>query len=120
MIQNIPTLALDAELVETKNVLRRAAAAHKALAELKGSITSIPNENILLDTLTLQEAKESSAIENIISTFAEVYQSNLFQQQFASPETKEVHLYAEALKKALHWLNKTGCLPTIIYGKFSR
>ena len=53
MIQNIPSLVLDTELIETKNVLRKAAAAHKALAELKGSISSIPNENILLDTLTV-------------------------------------------------------------------
>jgi Fic family protein len=110
MIQNIPSLVLDAELIETKNVLRKAAAAHKALAELKGSIASIPNENILLDTLTLQEARESSAIESIISTFAEVYQSNLFQQQFASAEAKEVHLYAEALKKGFALVKQTGLL----------
>jgi len=84
--------------VETKSVLKLAAKAHKALAELKGSITSIPNENILLETLALREARESSAIENIISTFAEVYQSNLFTQQFASPAAKEVYQYAEALK----------------------
>ncbi len=84
--------------VETKAVLRKTALAHKALAELKGVVTSIPNQNILTETLTLREARESSAVENIISTFAEVYQSNLFSQQFASPEAKEVHLYAKALK----------------------
>lgn len=84
--------------VETKAVLRKTALAHKALAELKGVVTSIPNQNILTETLTLREARESSAVENIISTFAEVYQSNLFNQQFASPEAKEVHLYAKALK----------------------
>ena len=85
--------------VETKAVLRKTALAHKALAELKGVISSIPNENILLETLTLREAKESSAIENIISTFDEVYQSNLLSRQFATPASKEVHQYAEALKK---------------------
>lgn len=68
------------------------------MAELKGVITSIPNKNILIETLALREARESSAIENIISTFAEVYQSSLFTQQFASPAAKEVHQYAEALK----------------------
>jgi Fic family protein len=84
--------------VETKAVLRKAAMAHKSLAELKGVISSIPNENIILETLTLREAKESSAIENIISTFDEVYQSNLFSNQFISPAAKDVHLYAQALK----------------------
>ena len=59
---------------------------------------SIPNGNILIETLSLREARESSAIENIISTVAEVYQSSLFSQQFASPSAKEVHLYAKTLK----------------------
>lgn len=83
--------------IETRKVLRKAALAHKALAELKGVISSIPNEHILLETLTLREARESSAIENIISTFDEIYQSNSFSTQFASPAAKEVHQYARAL-----------------------
>jgi Fic family protein len=99
-----------AQDVETKVVLRKAAQAHKALAELKGVITSIPNENILLETLALREARESSAIENIISTFAEVYQSSLFTKQFSSPETKEVHLYAEALKTGFALVRTQGML----------
>jgi len=85
--------------LETKAVLKKLAQAHRALAELKGIITSIPNQSILLETLTLREARESSAIENIISTFDEVYQSNLFSNIFASPAAKEVHQYAAALKK---------------------
>jgi Fic family protein len=96
--------------VETKVVLRKAALAHKALAELKGSISSIPNENILLETLTLSEARESSAIENIISTFDEVYQSNQFSEQFASPAAKEVHLYAQALKTGFQLVKEHGLL----------
>jgi Fic family protein len=80
-------------------VLRSVALAHKALAELKGVITSIPNQTILLETLLLREAKESSAIENIISTFDEVYQSSIIENQYASPAAKEVHQYAAALKK---------------------
>ena len=85
--------------LETKAVLKKLAQAHRALAELKGIITSIPNQSILLETLTLREARESSAIENIISTLDEVYQSNLFSNIFASPAAKEVHQYAAALKK---------------------
>jgi Fic family protein len=96
--------------IETKAVLRKAANAHKALAELKGVITSIPNQDILIETLTLREARESSAVENIISTFAEVYQSNLFTQQFVSPEAKEVHLYAKALRAGFQLVKKHGLL----------
>jgi len=83
--------------VETKAVLRKTASAHQALAELKGILNSLPNEQILLQSLALREARESSAIENIISTFDEIYRSNLQNQTFASAAAKEVHHYAKAL-----------------------
>lgn len=109
MIMDLLPLPLTID-VETKAVLRMTASAHKALAELKGVISSIPNENILIETLTLQEARESSAIENIISTFDEVYQSNLFANQFASPAAKVVHMYAEALRKGFALVKSGGLL----------
>ncbi len=96
--------------IETKAVLRKTVLAHKALAELKGVITSIPNQNILTETLTLREARDSSAVENIISTFAEVYQSSLFANQFASTASKEVHLYAKALKTGYLLVKRNGLL----------
>jgi Fic family protein len=95
---------------ESKAVLRKTALAHKALAELKGVTGSIPNEHILLETLTLREARESAAIENIISTFDEVYQSSLFSNQFASPAAKEVHQYAKALIEGFELVKKQGLL----------
>ena len=52
--------------LETKAILKKAASAHRYLAELKGVSGSIPNQGILINTLSLQEAKDSSAIENII------------------------------------------------------
>jgi Fic family protein len=109
MGQNIDFLPLKID-VETKTILKKTASARGALAELKGVITSIPNENILIETLSLREARESSAIENIISTFAEVYQSSLFADQFASPAAKEVHQYAEALKKGFDLVKSQGLL----------
>ena len=105
----IELLPLKAD-VETRTVLRKTALAHKALAELKGVITSIPNQNILTETLTLREARESSAVENIISTLAEVYQSSLFANQFASPAAKEVHQYAKALKTGYQMVKKNGLI----------
>lgn len=107
--KNLGFLPLDGE-IETKAVLRKTATARSALAELKGVITSIPNENILIENLSLREARESSAIENIISTFAEVYQSSLFSNQFASAAAKEVHQYADALKMGFTLIAKRGLL----------
>jgi Fic family protein len=105
----IPLLPLQIEF-ETKAVLKKLTAAHKQLAEFKGAIKSIPNQNILLETLTLREAKESAAIENIISTFAEVYQSSVYSNLFATQAAKEVHLYAEALKQGFALIQTSGLL----------
>jgi len=99
-----------AQDIETKAVLKKTSEAHRYLAELKGVAASIPNQNMLIDTLSLQEARESSAIENIISTFDDVYQSNDFNQSYASPAAKEVHLYSKALKKGFKLVKEQGLL----------
>ncbi len=85
-------------LLETPEVLRQAARAHRHLAELKGAAGTIPNESILIDTLGLQEAKDSSAIENIITTEDELFQGDEAAGQFPSAAAKEVHNYSAALK----------------------
>lgn len=105
----IALLPLQAEL-ETRTVLKKVAVAHKALAELKGVISSLPNENIILEMLTLQEAKDSSAIENIITTFDEVYQSDVIQTAFITPAAKEVHQYATALRQGFGLVKQHGLL----------
>jgi len=70
----------------------------------------MPNQSMLMDTLSLQEARESEAIENIISTFDEVYQSNQLTLSFASPAAREVQAYAKALKKGFELVNRQGLL----------
>lgn len=87
--------------LETPAVLRLAARAHRALAELKGAAATIPNESILIDTLALQEAKDSSAIEDIITTEDHLFQGDALSGQFPSAAAKEVHHYAAALKIGL-------------------
>jgi Fic family protein len=85
-------------LEETKPVLKKLASAHRYLAELKGIAASIPNQSILINTLALQEAKDSSAIENIITTHDAMYKAQLFNDVVNDASAKEVSLYAEALK----------------------
>lgn len=96
------------QAVETTAVLKRLAEAHRYLAELKGVAATIPNERILVDTLSLQEAKDSSAIENIITTHDEVYRSDYLAMAFASPAAKEVHRYAQALKLGFDEVRNAG------------
>ena len=77
---NIPTLPLAFD-VETKEILKQLSKSRSALAELKGFARVIPNEVILISTLTLQEAKDSSAVENIVTTHDELYKADIKTQR---------------------------------------
>lgn len=98
------------ENLETIPVLKKTVEAHRYLAELKAIAQTIPNQNILINTLSLQEARESSAIENIVSTYDDVYQSNYERNTFISTTAKEVHAYSKALKIGFELVEKTGLL----------
>ena len=91
-------LPLEKDL-ETKVVLKSLASAHRALAELKGIAQTIPKQEILINTLTLQEAKDSSEVENIVTTHDELYKSSLGLDKFVSPAAKEVQNYIAAIKR---------------------
>ncbi len=111
MHNNLPQLPLaDIANWETRNVLKKAAEAHRYLAELKGVAASIPNEAILINTLALQEAKDSSEVENIVTTHDELYKANLFEEALTNPATKEVQDYAFALKQAFVTVRQTGLI----------
>src|ERR1700722_14751659 len=109
MTYTIPQLPLSIEL-EAKPVLKKLTRAHQALAELKGVTGIIPNQNILIDTLSLQEAKDSSAIENIITSHDDLYKSDVLAKQFSSLEAKEVYSYAAALRNGYARIKETGLL----------
>lgn len=96
--------------LESKSVFKACAHAHRALGELKGVVHTMPNPNILLGTLPLQEAKESSEIENIVTTQDDLYQSNYATQQFASGAAKEVHHYVQAMSLGFHEVQKSGLI----------
>jgi Fic family protein len=105
MTFDIPLLPPSSDL-ETKAVLKQLAAAHRYLALLNGKCATIPNESILINTLALQEAKESSAIENIITTYDELYKAQLVESYFNNAAAKEVSRYAEALKQGFLVIRK--------------
>ena len=95
----LPTLPLESiEQWETRAVLKKAAEAHRYLAEVKGVAATIPNEEILINTLTLQEARHSSEIENIITTQDDLYRAAVADEDSIPPATKEVQDYATALR----------------------
>lgn len=96
---DIPELPLGFDF-ETKTVLLQLNKSNKRLAELKGVALTIPNENILLSSLVLQEALDSSAVENIVTTSDELYKADLnFRDGIVNAATKEVLNYRQAMQK---------------------
>ncbi len=93
---DLPSLPPSVEL-ETHRVLKQTIATARALAELRGTASRIPNPRILINGLVLQEARLSSEIENILTTNDELYRAAASMDSPAEPNTKEVLRYREAL-----------------------
>ena len=108
-MNNLPFLPPTVDL-ESKAVLKKCALAHKHLAELKGFAGKIPNQNILINAIGLQEAKDSSAIENITTTHDELYRAHLSDREDISPQAKEVKRYAQAILHGHGLVQKRGLL----------
>ena len=111
MSYRIESLPPDTDL-DSKPVLKKVASARSALAEMKGAAASIPNDSILINTLSLQEAKDSSAIENIITTHDELFQSDYRKKQFKTIASKEVQHYVQALLTGFLTVKQKGLLTT--------
>ena len=106
----IPTLPLPYDL-ETKEILRQVNRANRKLAELKGVAQTIPNEQILISSLTLQEAKDSSEVENIVTTQDDLYRAELNLKEAAiNASTKEVLNYRQAMQKGFDLVRKNKLL----------
>ena len=96
--------------LETKPVLKKLASAHRELANLDGFSHAIPNRYILVNSLTLQEAKDSSEIENIVTTHDDLYRATALPAADVTLQAKEVRDYAAALQEGFHAIQRTGLL----------
>jgi Fic family protein len=99
-----------ANFKETTAILKKLGLANRQLAELKGIAASIPNQSILIDTLALQEAKYSSAIENIITTQDAMYKQQVLGDVILDSAAKEVSLYSDALRFGYELVSKNKIL----------
>lgn len=88
---------LDPARFDTPKILKKLASASRRLAGLKGVAASIPNQGILINPLSLQEAKDSSEIENIVTTHDELFKGDDSAQEAVNAATKEVLRYRQAL-----------------------
>ena len=105
---DLPLLPPSVE-VETKAVLKACIGANRALAELKGAGDLIPNQAMLINAIALQEAKDSSAIENIVTTKDKLFLAAADPSSAKDdPSTKEVLRYRTALNHGSHGVKAEG------------
>lgn len=115
----LPDLPPDETIFDSPEILKSLANASRSLGELNGLCASLPDPQILINTIVLQESKDSSAIENIVTTQDELYQANT-DADSASHAAKEVLSYREALyvgyekMKVQHGLLVTNTLIEIV------
>ena len=101
---------LNPERFDSAPILKKLASSSRKLAELKGIVASIPNQGILINTLGLQEAKDSSEIENIVTTHDELFKDDLSPEAQMSATSKEVLSYRQALHTGFRLVKDTGLL----------
>jgi Fic family protein len=95
-------------VLETREIWAALTEAHRHLAELKGLCESLPNRSILLDTLGIQEAKDSSEIENLITTHDQLFASQ--EDSAVTPAAKEVRHYVTALRAGYEAVRDSGLI----------
>jgi Fic family protein len=105
-----PLESLDITRFDSPIILKKLAESSRLLAELKGVAVSIPNQGILINTLGLQEAKDSSEIENIVTTHDELFKNDLLPESVNSSDTKEVLRYRQALRVGFKQVSETDLL----------
>jgi Fic family protein len=105
-----PLHLLSQDRLEAPALLKKVATAARKLAELKGTAGTIPNQAILINTLAIQEAKDSSEIENIVTTHDELFQDDLSPGSTLTPAAKEVLRYRQALRVGSEAVRATGLL----------
>lgn len=98
---DLPLLFPDEKYWKTIEIYEQANKANKSLAELKGRLSAIPNPQIFINTLSLQEAKDSSSIENVFTTNDKLFKA-FSSSGFADKDTKEVLRYGKALVSAFN------------------
>lgn len=101
----LPYLPPDVERVETRAILKACIGARAALAELKAAGELLPDQGLLINLLPMLEAKDSSRIENIVTTSDQLFQY-ASREEHADPATKEALRYRTALYQGINELDK--------------
>lgn len=96
--------------LEDKEILKALNKANNKLGELNGMVKTLANPNVILNAITLGEAKESSEIENIVTTFDEIFREIVLRENNIA--SKEVVNYRQAILKGYELVKKNGYIST--------
>ena len=107
-LEMLPYKSID---LKTKKILEQLTISSRALAELKGYANTIPNMHILINAVTINEAKDSSAIENIVTTHDDIYKV-LTESAYKEENAKEVVDYRNAIWNGFEQIKKDGYINT--------
>ena len=107
---SLPLLPPSDMNVDMLEVLKRTTGARAALGKLDGILHSVADPNMLINSIALREAKDSSEIENIFTTSDELYQSLAIETTSMAPAAREVLRYRDALRAGMDQLKKSGCI----------
>ena len=111
MISSLPLLdSLPPARFEEPVVLKAVARAARQLAELKGVVAAIPHQAMLINTLAQQEAKDSSAIENIVTTQDQLFRDEASSEAQRRPAAKEVLRYRQAIRVGHDLVSASGMI----------
>lgn len=88
------------------DVLKALNSANNKIGELNGIINLLPNPNIILNAVILGEAKESSEIENIVTTFDEIFKEITLKVN--NTASKEVVNYRQAILNGYKFIKDNG------------
>lgn len=115
---DLPLLPPSTE-IETRAVLKKCVAARAALAELRLAGHLIPDQSVLVHAIPNLEARDSSAVENIVTTNDALFREASLKDYEASPATQEAARYRNALYTAIETI-KTRPLSTRIAAEICR
>jgi Fic family protein len=107
---DLPPLPPEGIELETPLILKKLTHAARNLGELNGLCETLPDPTLLINTIILQESKNSSAIENIVTTQDELYKATLEDNSEQNHATKEVLSYRDALYVGLDRMQAKGGL----------
>lgn len=104
----LPDLPIDPSLYTSIEIFEALGQAKHAIGRLQGRSIAIPHQDLLLNAISLQEAKASSEIENIFTTDDDLYRASSEAATQANPQSKEVLHYREAIWQGMNHLKSTG------------